>query len=293
MAESTNIEWADKTQSPWLGCQKVSAACDGCYAEAWGKRSGLVQWGPHADRRRTSDANWRKLDKWNREGRFSVFPSLCDPFDNHRSIEQSWRDDYWEKVRECDQLRFLLLTKRPQNVRKLCPFTYGDWPENVCVGATVENQDAADRSLRHLAQTPAPLRFISCEPLLGPIDLTKVLDGQYGHFNALTGETDDGAFVHAVDWVIVGGETGPNARPSSTQWYRDLRDQCRDHNVSFLMKQWGDWLPADQWRDSLHRHREGCRQDFSDNHLTYRIGRKHSGRSLDGVIHNEFPWVSA
>jgi protein gp37 len=284
MGDVTQIEWTDKTQSPWVGCQKVSAACDNCYAESWGKRSGLVGWGPHAERRRTSDANWAQLQKWNRQGSFSVFPSLCDPFDNHRSIQPEWRADYWRKVQECQNLRFLLLTKRPQNIHKLCPFNYGTFPENAWFGATIESQDVADKSLQHLAQVPSQGRFISCEPLLGPIDLTRVKDGEHGYFNALTGELSGGGFVHAIDWVIAGGESGAGSRPSNPEWFRSLRDQCRAYGVSFLFKQWGDWCPIgpqDIARGTRHR------PDFG----VVRLGKKTAGRLLDGITIAEFPWV--
>lgn len=145
MAENSTIEWTTHTFNPWIGCTKVSAACDNCYAEAWAERFKQVEWGPHGARKRTSDANWQKPIKWNREAegaaeRPRVFcASLADVFDNHKSILPEWRADLWSLIRDTPKLDWLLLTKRPQNVNRYIPQEWRDngWPPNVWLGTTV------------------------------------------------------------------------------------------------------------------------------------------------------------
>jgi protein gp37 len=248
MAEATKIEWAKHTFNPWTGCTKVSPGCDHCYAEGWAKRSGHVQWGPHAPRRRTADAYWREPLKWNaraqEEGRRArVFcASLADVFDNHASIQPQWRADLWSLIAATPHLDWLLLTKRPQNNAKMLPPTWGDgWP-NVWLGTTVENQTEANRRILHLLDTPARVRFLSCEPLLGPVALDMILTDEMGIY-ALSGIFSDGSGPSGfsqgpgIDWVICGGESGPGARPMHPDWARSLRDQCAMEGVPFFMKQ--------------------------------------------------------
>ena len=177
MGENSNIEWCDHTFNPWLGCTKISAACDHCYAEAWSKRAGSPElW--QGQRRRTSAANWRQPYKWNAKAategkRARVFcASLADVFDNQ--ADPAWRDDLWQIIQRTPWLDWLLLTKRPQNIAKMLPMGWGGgWP-NVWLGTTCEEQEVADRNISHLLATPAAVRFVSAEPLLGAIDFTKV-----------------------------------------------------------------------------------------------------------------------
>ncbi|MEO0547529.1 MAG: phage Gp37/Gp68 family protein [Pseudomonadota bacterium] len=181
MAENSGIEWTHHTWNPWVGCTKVSAACDFCYAEGWAKRAGRDVWGPKADRQRTKTQGYPI--KWNKrlEGtgrRERVFTaSLADVFDNHNSIQPEWRASMWETIKACPNLDFLLLTKRPQNMRRFMPDDWGDGYPNVWLGTTVEDQAEADRRIPHLLSVPAVVRFLSCEPLLGPIDVTAYLSG--------------------------------------------------------------------------------------------------------------------
>ena len=224
MTENSNIEWTHHTFNPWIGCTKVSAACDFCYAAAWDARGlhGLEpRWGPHAARTRTKD--WSKVLRWQKtaqaEGkRYRVFcASLADVFDNHKSILPEWRADLWALIRQCPDLDFLMLTKRPQNIRRYLPDEWGDGYQNVWLGATVESQKEADR-LEALTNVPATVRFLSMEPLLGNVDLS--------------------AFIDRIDWVITGGENGKDFRPVDPDWFRSLRDQCAMADVPFLFKQW-------------------------------------------------------
>jgi len=332
--ENTNIEWAHHTFNPWIGCQKVSPACDNCYAEAQDKRfRNGANWGPHSARTRTSAANWKKPLKWNKEAaakgiRYRVFcASLADVFDNSAAITSGWHGDLWHLIHSTPQLDWLLLTKRPQNIKKMLPEEYGlpawgsGW-HNVWLGTTAENQSEADRRIPHLLEVPAKVRFLSCEPLLGPIDFSLDRlwyencpdDCEYCYV-----EPDTNAFVCnrceesektedvGIDWIICGGESGPNARPMHPEWARSLRDQCKEAGVPFLFKQWGEWCPpenvptyknkgavrtADWFNNEWNFGFENLAND--DGHIDnepemFRIGKKHTGRLLDGKDHTNFP----
>lgn len=235
MVEHSKIEWTNHTFNPWLGCTAISPACDHCYAEAQTARFKQVGWGAHAPRKRTSEAYWRQPLLWNDKAeksgvRFKVFcASLADVFDNHKSILPEWRFDLWALIRATPHLDWLLLTKRPQNIERFLPAGWWGGYSNVWLGTTVENQPEANRRIPHLLATPATKRFLSCEPLLGPVDL-----GQF----VFQHETTEAGFI---DWVICGGESGPKARPMHPDWARSLRDQCQAAGVPFFFKQWGEW----------------------------------------------------
>jgi protein gp37 len=243
MAENSAIEWTQHTFNPWWGCTKVSPGCDHCYAEVLDKRTGGAHWGPHAERRRTKD--WSGPIKWNRRCeklgiRERVFcASMADVFDNAVPVE--WRSDLFDLIRQTPHLDWLLLTKRPQNIAKMLPPDWGNgWP-NVWLGTTVENQAEAERRILHLLSIPARVRFLSCEPMLGPISFRwakwDTWRDETGNPRPVVDEYDG---FRMLDWVICGGETGPGARPMHPDWARDLRDQCRSSGVSFFMKQmWG------------------------------------------------------
>ena len=225
MGDRTAIEWADATFNPWIGCQRVSLGCDFCYAEAMmDKRLGRVQWGPGGARRRTSENYWRQPLLWDRKaaGRpLRVFcASLADVFDN--KAPAGARGDLWRLIDRTPNLIWMLLTKRPQNMVLLAPIVWGGGrsvPDNVWLGVTAENQDEYDRRWPLLSEWAAPVRFVSYEPALGPLDLS-------GH-------------EVKPDWLICGGESGPNARPMHADWAREMRDQCADQEVAFFFKQWG------------------------------------------------------
>ncbi len=258
MGVNSKIEWTDHTFNPWVGCSKISPACAHCYAEAWAKRSGLVKWGDSAERRRTSASNWRQPLKWNKEAkqvgeRRRVFcASLADVFEDHSTIKSGWRADLGRLILDTPNLDWLLLTKRPENVMRLAPdfWVYisgviGELPKNVWIGTTVENQEYADRRIPELLKIPAHIRFLSVEPLLGPIDLDSAnpdpdyFRRSYLEFNQ---RVSDGKFNQAtynrIDWVIVGGESGPRPRTMLPSWARSLRDQCQAAHVPFFFKQW-------------------------------------------------------
>lgn len=220
MGQNSAISWTDHTFNPWIGCTKVSPACDHCYAEEWSKRYGRAQWGNHP-RQRTSAVNWRNPIKWNKEtpGAFVFCASLADIFDNQ--VDPQWRADAFALMRATPRLTYLLLTKRPGNILSLAQGA-GGLPGNAALGCTVVTQEEHDRDVPKLWAAKTVLggafAFVSIEPMLGPIDL---------------GERP------GIDWVICGGESGAHARPLDERWVRDLRDQCEAHGVPFHFKQWG------------------------------------------------------
>lgn len=228
MAERTAIAWCDHTCNFWMGCTKVSPGCDHCYAEARDKRfSAGAHWGAGAPRQERLDAAEKDLLRWNRKAadegvRRRVFiNSLSDFFDNE--VPQVWRDAAWSTFRICENLDFLLLTKRPQNIRRmmLYPWTL----PNVWLGTTAVNQEEADRNVRALLGAEAAVHFVSYEPALGPIDIA--------HRLRLQSE------VQGIDWVIVGGESGPHARPFPVSWVRMVLDQRVGTCAHVFVKQLG------------------------------------------------------
>jgi protein gp37 len=300
MSTNTKIEWTDHTFNPWWGCQKVSPGCDNCYAEALDKRTGGAHWGPGAERRRTSEANWNLPRKWNRQAektgeRPRVFcASMADVFDN--AVPYQWRTDLWQLIRETPNLRWQLLTKRIGNAAAMLP---GDWPEafpRVGLMISVVNQEEADRDIPKLLATPAAWRGLSMEPLLGPVNLRfptlgeahqeaagMGLDPMFFWFNKIDPNQRTGNGIH---WTIVGGESGHGARPMRPDWARSLRDQCMTAGVPFHFKQWGEWGYTDQMNGAavlLPNH--AWRQDLK----AWRAGKARSGRLLDGREWNEFP----
>lgn len=278
MTENSNIEWTDHTFNPWRGCTQISPACDNCYAAAIAARFKSVVWG--GPRKRTSVANWKNPIKWQRMAaqffavhgrRQRVFcASMADVFDNQ--VNPNWRADLWDLILQTPDLDWLLLTKRPQNIEKMKPEFWDEIKGHVWLGTTVESQEVADRNIPHLLHHDSAVRFLSCEPLLGPIDLINLGVDNWLNllpYNSLAHTYIDDKYRHlGVDWVIVGGESGPNARPMQAEWARSIREQCAVAGVPFLFKQWGE-----------------------HNQVGGRVGKKHAGRELDGEIPDGFPIV--
>jgi len=222
----TSIEWTQETFNPWWGCTAVSPGCAHCYAEAFALRGvgiegGPVAWGRGMDRRRNPSDYWKAPLDWNaragRSGvRLKVFcASMCDVFDSE--VDLSWRVDLWDLVRRCQNLDWQILTKRPENIQAMLPQDWGEGWENVWLGTSVEDQIRADARIPVLSGIPAAVRFLSVEPLLGPV----VLD------------------LRNISWVICGGESGRSARPLDPAWALSVRDQCVENKVPFFFKQWG------------------------------------------------------
>lgn len=361
MSENSKIEWAHHTFNPWEGCQHAGPGCDNCYAEARNARfaKGIaINWGPGSLRRRTSEANWQLPYRWNRNHdkffalhgqRQRVFcSSLSDVFDN--AVDPQWRIEMFRVIAETKNLDWLLLTKRIGNAyamldRCMSAYTHGreGWRDNylpnVWLGATIVNQEEADRDIPKLMAVPAAKRFLSMEPLLGPVNLGAWIEpwnmcgycgesfdyeqdradlcpecGQTGcmctgfgselrnDFDDADGRLevpDDGP---GIDWVIVGGESGPYARPMHPDWARSLRDQCVAAGVPYLFKQWGAWNPGNVFEAVGAKHETTCIDQSGQVHpyppifepssgrwCMHRLGKKAAGRLLDGRTWDEVP----
>jgi protein gp37 len=291
MGRESNIEWTHHTFNPWMGCQKVSPGCKHCYAERYTRRMAAErrpEWGPHP-RIRTAESTWRAPLTWNRDAeragqRQRVFcASLADVFDPRAPA--AWGTDLWALIAATPALDWLLLTKRIENVADMVPAHWlSDWPAHVWLGISVCTQSEADRDIPRLLRLPAPVRFLSCEPLLGPVDLA------YSGFNG----ADSFGALPGIHWVIAGGESGPQARPSHPDWFRVLRDQCARAHVPFLFKQWGEWAP-DGGLDaatlaSCFVGRDGAVSTTrTDGAWMFRRGKAAAGRLLDGRTWDEVP----
>jgi protein gp37 len=342
---TSKIEWTEATWNPVVGCSVISPGCTNCYAM---KQAGRIQkmnptGGSNSNYVNHYDGTTKQVNGnvvWT--GKIAIAPdrifleplrrkkptiwfvnSMGDLF--HEALPDEAIDKLFAVMALCPQHTFQVLTKRPERMRRY--MSYGgptlqtlaqvpqvgrdlmvantDWPlPNVWLGVSAEDQQRADERIPLLLSTPAAVRFVSLEPLLGPIDLTgvdrvSVVQGR----NALSGGTK-------VDWVIVGGESGPHARPMHPDWARSLRDQCAQANAPFFFKQWGEWLGGEANRDralgpmnSYRRCDNGSfewpyiSRSHSFDHVdpwsgdvtAKRIGKKAAGRLLDGIEHNALP----
>lgn len=374
---STKIEWADRVWNPTTGCTRVSAGCEHCYIERQtpmrvehrkfdGPQIGATLPVRLHPGRLGNPVSWR--------GRQRIFVnSMSDLF--HRDVPTEFLAKVWAAMASAPRHTFLVLTKRPDRMRTLLGggksreflsmvddawFSRRDWlgapiPDgrkaghpadrwplpNVWLGTSVEDQSTADLRIPKLLDTRAAVRWISAEPLLGPVDLCGQLDGSGTHRKRLTywldGRPHWGEPTPAppnglpmssleigphLDWVVVGGETGPGSRPMHPDWARRLRDQCAAAGVPYFFKQWGDWgpyapldklgrydfsgshsladdgtlyAPGDLIYPDGPRYGEALRADHGRAHLMsmYRLGKKTAGRELDDQTHDEYPAVTA
>lgn len=241
--KDTKIEWATHTFNPWWGCEKVSPGCAHCYAEAFAKRTGHPVWGSGSERRLFGDKHWNEPLRWNADGGRVFCASMADVFEDHPAVGAE-RHRLWDLIAATPRLTWLLLTKRPENVLDMVPVRWLDgFPRNVWLGTTVEDQERADMRLPHLLGAPAPVRFVSYEPALGPV-----------YFG--------GALRHGLDWIIVGGESGPGSRAFDPRWAEDAIRQGSASGAAVFVKQLGarplgmklkdrkggDW---DEWPEEL------------------------------------------
>lgn len=313
--KDSKIEWTTHTFNPWRGCTKVSAGCDNCYAETMSGRNPktLGVWGKYGTRVVASESMWKQPLKWDKAAkeageRHRVFcSSLADVFEGRETMPEAFwqdvdnaRDRLFDLIEETPNLDWLLLTKRPENVGfKL--------PKNVWIGTSVEDQKTADERIPLLLETPAALRWLSIEPLLGPVDLTHIqFPNEHGNtedWNAInqcimTNGVDDPTLLGVddpiIDWVVVGGESGPDARPMHPDWARSIRDQCVAAGVPFFFKQWGEYLDIDTAiKLGLTSSYDGKYHPYTripETSLPFvRVGKKAAGRLLDGREWSEFP----
>jgi len=278
MGEVTAISWTDHTFNPWIGCTKVSPGCDHCYAETLATTRMQRQWGPGAERRRTSVANWHLPIRWNKQAvkdgrRHRVFcASMADVFD--AEVPQAMRDDMWALIRATPALDWQLLTKRTRAkwILKCLPADWGDGYTNVWLGSSIEDQATANRRIPELLAVPAAIHWLSVEPMIAQIYLCQIPthptpDGYTHYINPLwPGAWFPGA---SIDWVVVGGESGKGARPMQGEWARTILSNCYTFQVPLFFKQWGDVSPDRQ------------------------VGVHHGGDVLEGRQWHEFPKEAA
>jgi protein gp37 len=304
MANNSKIEWTQATWNPITGCDKVSQGCKNCYAEIMHRR--LMKMHP------------RKYNKpflgyiETHEDDLSIPMKRKAPtiyFVN--SMSDLWHPDVpfdfilsiFLVMKSTPHHTYQILTKRPEQAVRFFEFLKNSPVKtkfhrlpNVWIGISVEDQKAAAERIPYLLQIPAAIRFLSCEPLLGPIDLTHIdADGaghkDYCQINCLTGEQTDMARpcrdVESIDWVIVGGESGHKARPMHPDWVRLIRDQCKRANIPFFFKQWGSWAPPpDEWPEKAKR------QSVVHNGIGYEminLGKHAAGNLLDGQTYLNYP----
>lgn len=273
MGEVTGIAWTHHTFNAWEGCAKVSPGCKHCYAETRNERfHGGRHWGVDAPRLMRSESYWREPSKWARAARAAgerrrVFcSSLADVFEDRPDVREA-RERLFVLIEQTPELDWLLLTKRPENMHRLAPVAWRDrWPSHVWAGATAENMETLRARAEWLRIVPARVKFLSCEPLLEELDLDPPFCDLCGSFENISmsdgipvcdhheREAGHGALLsrHAdedndgINWVIVGGESGPKARPYNVEWARSIIRQCRDAGVPVFHKQLGS-----NWTDGF------------------------------------------
>lgn len=295
MGNTTAIEWTNASWNPWHGCTKVSPGCAHCYMYR-----DKAHYGQDPTAVVRSKTTFTAPLKWREPRR--VF--TCSWSDFFHATADPWRDDAWDVIRRTPHLTYQILTKRPERIADHLPADWGAGWEHVWLGTSVENQHWADVRVPLLLSVPAVVRFLSCEPLLGPVRLaydwlSRRCGGCFGDGEMCPVGCNDG-MVEAVDWVIVGGESGPGARPMHPAWVSGLRDQCNDAGVAFFFKQWGEWVPEGaspyfRPEDALTLNLDGtttpaAHGPYPAGHRTlHHVGKVRAGRLLDGRTWNEFP----
>ena len=287
----TKIEWADKTWNPVTGCTPISEGCENCYAARAAHRLAHIEgsgYGNGVDSpnpRGAFDVELRRERfcqpmSWRKPRRVFVC-SMGDLF--HPDVEFEWIRDIWQAASFAPQHTYMILTKRPARMLKFTKWlkVHGArWLDSMWLGVTVENQTRADERIPILLQTPAAVRFVSVEPMLGPVDFRKVPG-----FNRV-------GLDLSRWWVICGGETGPGARPMRPEWAMSLQDQCQVAGVPFFFKQWGEWVSPSQMPGETYREIEDFGNGIGITNNPRRVGKKRAGRLLDGREWSEFPGVS-
>jgi len=239
-------------------------------------------WGKDAPRRFFTDAHWKEPFKWDREAKAAgerrrVFcASMADVFEDREDLNAA-RERLWLLIESTPNLDWLLLTKRIRHVRKLSPWR-GKWPANIWLGTSTENQLWLNKRVDHLLEHDVAIRFVSAEPLLGHLDLSPYLE-------------PPGSVNSGINWVIAGGESGPDSRYMNPAWPEALRDQCREAGVPFHFKQWGHWAPEEIIKEgiSAKAQRVEIVGRMGETIRMVKIGKTKSGRILDGVTWDEFP----
>lgn len=295
MAGNSGIEWTNRTWNPLAGCTWKSSGCDHCYAagmalrlEAMAEKDVAEGRDPGGKRKYMGIAQRRSdgqavfngkihLDddalgdplRWKKPQMVFV-NSMSDLF--HKDVPDAFLDSAFMVMREAKRHTFQVLTKRPERMKE---YVNKRWTalglfeaRNIWLGTSVENQTMADERLGHLVNTRAHVRFVSFEPLLGPVDVRH--------------------WLQSIHWVIVGGESGKGARPMHPDWARWLRDQCREEWAKYFFKQWGEYLPANLVENQA-TYPDSALAAYPGNGIAIRVGKKAAGRLLDGREWNEMP----
>lgn len=310
---STSIEWTDETWNPVTGCTRVSEGCRNCYMERQVPRQKLDPWTVTLHPHRLAYPLKMKKPK-------KIFVnSLSDLF--HEDVPFDFIHHVFGTIRQTPEHIYQILTKRPARMLEVVSLIKSKeamgWANgfysHVWLGVSVEDQATADERIPLLLQTPAAVRFVSCEPLLGPVDLTDIVtkDGHSEYhrdalFCDVPPEDDEGWNGACLNWVIVGGESGPNARPMHPDWVRSIRDQCHTASVPFFFKQIGEWILCDRptpdqdfnggafvqtpnYKAAISVFGENYKYRIVGDDYFYRTTKKKAGRQLDGQEYSAFP----
>ncbi len=290
----TKIEWCQETINPLPGCSKISEGCKNCYALRMANRfkgtekyHGLVENNEWTGRLNYWPADLEKPYHWKKPRRIFI-NSMGDLFHQWVDVDGQIYDAIMHMVRRCQQHTFLFLTKRPDKMRWVCERLWkNDLPQNAWFGVTAENQKRADERIPVLLQIPVAVRWISVEPMLGPVDISKWIPDP-------PGEIPFRLDSDVLQWCVVGGESGPGARPMHPDWVRSLRDQCVDAGVPFLFKQWGEFVPAypPHGFDAEGLHPDDYKAGYEDIGVLQaikKVGKKAAGRQLDGRTWDQYP----
>ena len=323
MADKSKIAWTDATWNVTAGCTKVSPGCQNCYAATMAYRlaamevnqyAGVVNCGNWTGKVHCLPGNLEIPARWKKPRRIFV-NSMSDLF--HPAVPFEFVDRVFAVMAICPQHTFQVLTKRPERMAEYFRFNGRQvaimdalervtgaqipgtlWPlPNVWLGTSVENQTVADKRIPSLLRCPAAVRYLSCEPLLGELDLG---NGLYSEHDRAAMDSQylspiDGNSTARIDWVIVGGESGPDARPMHPAWVLSLRDQCEEDGTPFYFKQWGEWCPGEfgtDVPDCLGKRVDDANyfHYFDDPpYKTWRVGKRAAGCELDGREWHEFP----
>jgi protein gp37 len=317
------------TWNPWSGCTKVSEGCKNCYAENLSPAMRRhAKWGPNEERKPAAEAYWEAPRAWDRKAakdgvRLAVFVNSVSDFFEERDDLDPWRERAWTLMGECRHLDWLLVTKRVAGASRWSWHLQAggrEWWDHVMLLASVENQVRAEERIWELLEVPCRLHGVSMEPLLGPVDLRRLrrvgggwyLDALAGGWLMAGRPPIIRRRTSRLDWIIVGGESGDNARPMHPDWARSLRDQAVAAGVPFHFKQWGEWAPGER-RVHVHDPRAVSARDGRTGEPTFvmnppgdggavyvteprddmamisRLGKHESGRLLDGRTWDEVP----
>jgi len=271
----SKIEWTDRTWNPVTGCTKVSPGCKHCYAERlWARLSAPGM--PYVGRKFTDiqchTARLHAPTKWRNPSMIFV-NSMSDLF--HADVDDEFLLLVMETIKKTPHHQYQILTKRPEIAHEFFKNNSETWGlKNIWIGVSAENQATAYRRVSKLITIPGNFgKFVSAEPLLEKIDL--------------------GSNISGIDWLIVGGESGPKARPTHVEWVRSLRDQCVEHDTPFFFKQWGEWGPESQMEIDPRNLSGSTEAVFGDYNgiksMMYKVGKRRSRNKLDGQIWEQWP----